>query len=122
MIRAVAASTAARAAARIFQVIESTKDQTAKALRETGSVSASKRSPRESPLEQHAAWLLGLIAEEPDLKTSGCCCCGKKRSRSALARSGDFMTVTASGSGRSLRVAEDLRKAPGRLPPSLDKS
>ena len=67
MIRAVAASTAARAAARIFQVIESTKDQTAKALRETGSVSASKRSPRESPLEQHAAWLLGLIAEEPDL-------------------------------------------------------
>jgi putative ABC transport system permease protein len=67
MIRAVAASTAARAAARIFHVIESTEDQTAKALRETGNVSASKRSPRQSPLEQHAAWLLGLIAEEPDL-------------------------------------------------------
>jgi putative ABC transport system permease protein len=47
MIRAVAASTAARAAARIFQVIESTEDQTANALRETGNVSASKRSPRE---------------------------------------------------------------------------
>jgi len=92
MIRAVAASTAARAAARIFQVIESTEDQTAKAtlavvpssivgrassltavkqststLRETGNVSASKGSNRQSPLEQHAAWLLGLIAEEPDL-------------------------------------------------------
>ena len=39
MIRAVAASTAARAAARILQVIESTKDQTAKALRETENVS-----------------------------------------------------------------------------------
>jgi putative ABC transport system permease protein len=67
MIRAVAASTAARAAARIFQVIESTEEQTAKALRESGNVRASKRSTRESPLEPHAAWLLGLIAEEPDL-------------------------------------------------------
>jgi hypothetical protein len=67
MIRAVAASTAARAAARAFQVNEGTEEQKVKALRETRNVSTSKRSPRQSPLEQHAVWLLGLIAEKHDL-------------------------------------------------------
>jgi putative ABC transport system permease protein len=67
MIRAVAASTAARAAARMFQVPESTEGQSGIALRETPSASASKRNHRQPPLEQHAAWLLGLITEETDL-------------------------------------------------------
>jgi hypothetical protein len=92
-------------------------------LRETGNVSASKGSHRQSPLEQHAAWLLGLIAEEPDLTLQDVqmLLLREKRSRSALARSGDFMIATASGSGSSLRAAEDLHK---RLPwvLSLNKS
>jgi transposase len=65
MIRAVAASTTA--AARMFQVQESTEGQTGIPPRETASASTSKRNHQQSPLEQHAAWLLGLITEESDL-------------------------------------------------------
>jgi putative ABC transport system permease protein len=67
MIRAVATSPAAHATAGKFQATESSNAQTGKALPENGRVKASERSQRYSPLESHAAWLLELIAKNPDL-------------------------------------------------------
>ena len=67
MIRAVAVTTAARAAARIFQVAETRENQTGKALSQTVAESVSKRNHQQSALEQHAVWLLALIADKPDL-------------------------------------------------------
>jgi len=67
MIRAVATSTAARAAGWKFPATEGTHGQTGKAPPETGSGKVFKRNHRCSPLERDAAWLLRLIVEQPDL-------------------------------------------------------
>ena len=57
-----------RAAAERFRVSASSAVRWAKRHMETGSVSPSPRGGRSrSPLEPHAAWLLGLVAAEPDL-------------------------------------------------------
>jgi putative ABC transport system permease protein len=67
MIPADSANTPAPAAARMFEVTESTGNQTGKALCPTGNVSVLKRNHQHSPLEQHAAWLFALISDDPSL-------------------------------------------------------
>lgn len=63
----VAAGASRRSAAERFKVSASSAIRWVERHAETGSVSPRKgRKPR-SPLEDHAAWLLDLIAGEPDL-------------------------------------------------------
>src|SRR5713101_7190453 len=57
-----------REAARRFRVSASSAIRWAERHDETGSVSPKPRGGhRRSPLEPHAAWLLELVAKEPDL-------------------------------------------------------
>jgi transposase len=64
----VAAGGSRRAAAERFRVSPSSAVRWAKRHAETGSISPSSRGGRSrSPLELHAAWLLALVAAEPDL-------------------------------------------------------
>ena len=65
MIRAIAASTAARAPLGYCRLSRARRPKGQSAARNRN-VSASKAALAVS-IEQHAAWLLGLIAEEPDL-------------------------------------------------------
>jgi len=64
----VALGSSRRAAAERFRVSPSSAVRWAKRHAETGSISPSSRGGRShSPLEPHAAWLLALVAAEPDL-------------------------------------------------------
>ena len=66
--RVVADGNSRRAAAERFRVSASSAVRWAKRHAQTGSVSPSPRGGRRrSPLERHAAWLLALVASEPDL-------------------------------------------------------
>jgi len=57
-----------REAARLFKVSASSAIRWAELHDQTGSVSPKPRGGRSrSPLEPHAAWLLELVAKEPDL-------------------------------------------------------
>jgi hypothetical protein len=47
--------------------IDNTGSQTGKTLCPIGTVNVLKRSRQQLPLEQHAAWLLALIADDPNL-------------------------------------------------------
>jgi transposase len=68
VVAAVAEGCSRRAAAKRFAVSASSSIRWVELHAETGSVC--RRRPRRkgrSPLEPHAAWLLGLIEQEPDL-------------------------------------------------------
>jgi transposase len=68
LVRAVRGGMSARAAARLFEVSESSGVKWAQRWRKTGSVKPSAtRGHRRSPLDAHSAWLLGLIEVKPDL-------------------------------------------------------
>lgn len=68
LVRLVRRGMAARAAARLFEVSESSGVKWAQRWRKTGSVKPSAiRGHRNSPLDAHSVYLLGLIEVEPDL-------------------------------------------------------
>lgn len=68
VVAAVAEGCSRRAAAKRFAVSASSSIRWVGLQDETGSVSPRpRRGKSRSPLEAHAAWLLQLIAEEPDL-------------------------------------------------------
>jgi transposase len=68
LVRAVDGGLSARGAARMFQVSESSGVKWAQRWRRTGTIKASTiRGHRKSPLEEHAAWLLGLVRAQSDL-------------------------------------------------------
>jgi transposase len=68
LIRTVRGGISARGAARMFHVSESSGVKWVQRWRRTGSVKASEtRGHRRSPLDEHAAWLLGLIDAQPDV-------------------------------------------------------
>jgi transposase len=68
VVAAVAEGCSRRAAAKRFAVSASSSIRWVGLQDETGSVSPRpRRGKSRSPLEAHAAWLLELIAEEPDL-------------------------------------------------------
>ena len=68
VIRFVERGEAARAAARQFEIGDSTAIRWVQRWRETGSVAAKPLGGgRRSPLERHEGWLLELVGREPDL-------------------------------------------------------
>jgi len=68
VVAAVAGGCSRRAAAERFAVSAPSAVRWVALHDETGSVSARQRGGKSrSPLEPHASWLLGLIAQEPDL-------------------------------------------------------
>ena len=68
VVAAVAGGCSRRAAAERFAVSAPSAVRWVALHDETGSVSARRRGGKSrSPLEPHASWLLGLIAQEPDL-------------------------------------------------------
>jgi transposase len=56
-----------REAAEHFEISASTAIKWVKCFHDTGSCAAKPRGGRTSPLEEHAEWLLTLVAEQPDL-------------------------------------------------------
>jgi transposase len=56
-----------REAAEHFEVSASAAINWVKCFRDTGSCAAKPRGGSTSPLEEHADWLLRLVAEQPDL-------------------------------------------------------
>jgi transposase len=67
LIEAIRAGVPAREAGRTFLVAASTAITWAKAWREGGRTSAKPMGGSSSPLEQHAAWLLRQVAEDPSV-------------------------------------------------------
>ena len=68
VVGAVEAGSSARAAGRVFGVSESTAVKWVQRWRRTGTVAAKRMGGyARSPLEDHAALVLGFIAERPDL-------------------------------------------------------
>jgi transposase len=87
---------------------------------ETGSVAAKPSGGSTSPLEQHAEFLLGLIADQPDLTLDEIIAAMRKRriagSRSAVWRF--FARRNISFKKNSVRGAEACRRRPRT--PALD--
>jgi transposase len=67
VVAEVAAGASRRSAARRFQVSASSAVRWVDCHTETGSLSPRRKRKPRSPLEEHALWLLELIAQEPDL-------------------------------------------------------
>jgi transposase len=67
LIEAVKTGMAAREAGRTFLVAASTAITWAREWRESGRTSAKPMGGSSSPLEQHAAWLLRQVAEDPSV-------------------------------------------------------
>lgn len=68
VVAEVAAGTSRREAARIYRVSPSSAIRWADLQEATGSVDPRPRGGKSrSPLEPHAAWVLALVAKEPDL-------------------------------------------------------
>ena len=67
VIEVIKAGTPAREAARMFLVAASTAITWAREWRESGRTSAKPMGGSSSPLEQHAAWLLRQVTEEPSV-------------------------------------------------------
>jgi transposase len=68
LVRAVQGGMSARAAARLFEVSESSGVKRAQRFRKSGSVKPTGvRGHRRSPLDAHSAWLLSLVEAQPDL-------------------------------------------------------
>ena len=74
VIRAVEEGASARAAGRRMGIGESTATALVGRWRATGSIEAkSQRGRSRSPLKAHEEWLLGLIAERPDVTLAEIC-------------------------------------------------
>jgi Homeodomain-like domain len=88
---------------------------------ETGSVAAKPSGGSTSPLEQHAEFLLGLIADQPDLTLDGSSRrCANAGSQAAAARcGGSSLAATSASKKNSVRGgAEACRRRPRT--PALD--
>ena len=74
----------------LFEVSQSTVINWLRRWRDDGSSAAKPSGGSVSPLEEHASWLLALIAEQPDLTLDEAVAAMRKRrivgSRSALSR------------------------------------
>ena len=64
-------------------------------VQRTGEFAAKRRGGSNSPLEKHAALLLALVAEQPDLTLDEwCAICASARSSPVECRCGAFLTGT----------------------------
>ena len=109
---AVAAGASRREAAERFEVCPSSAIKWMQRLRETGTVAPKPSGGSQSPLEEHADWLLALIGKQPDLTLDEVVAVMRKRriagSRSAVwrlfARHGiSFKKKPARGGARATR-------------------
>jgi len=87
-----------REAGEHFEVSPSTAIKWVKCFRETGNCGAKPRGGSTSPLEDHAAFILALISEQPDLTLDEVVCAMRKRrirgSRTAVWRFFDRHRIT----------------------------
>ena len=67
VVAAVGEGASRRKAARLFRVSAASAVRWVELQEQTGSVGPKPRGHRRSPLEPHAAWLLGLILRDKDL-------------------------------------------------------
>ena len=67
VIEAVEAGASRREAAESFNLSPSSAVKWLQRWRDTGSAKAKASGGRTSPLEEHAEWLLAVVAEQPDL-------------------------------------------------------
>ena len=111
VLREVEAGASRREAAECVEVSASSAIKWMQRLNETGSIAAKPSGGSISPLEAHAAVLLGLIAEQADLTLDEIVAVMRKRriagSRSAVWRF--LKRGTMSASKKSLRAAEQQR-------------
>ena len=112
VIESVASGSSRREAAEVFRVAVSTAVKWLQRVRDTGSAAAKLRGGSTSPLEKHAAEILGLVGEQPDATFKELLVTlGKRRihtSRSALWRFFDRHKITFKK--KSLRASEQHRK------------
>src|SRR6266542_290254 len=85
---------------------------------DTGSVKAKPSGGSKSPLEEHAEWLLALVAEQPDLTLDEIVTAMRKRripgSRTAVWRFFERHNLTFKRSPTRRRLGEDLAGRAGR--------
>ena len=109
VLREVEAGASRREAAECVEVSASSAIKWMQRLNETGSIAAKPSGGSISPLEAHAAVLLGLIAEQADLTLDEIVAVMRKRRPAAAARFGGSSSGTMSASKKSLRAAEQQR-------------
>jgi transposase len=110
VIEAVEAGASRREAAERYEISASAAVLWMQRWEETGSFAAEPSGGSVSVLDQHAEWLLALIAEQADLRwTRSSRRCAGSGSRAAAARYGGSSIATASASKKSLRAAEQKR-------------
>ena len=110
LLEAVIAGASRREAAERFEVSASSGVKWLRRWEETGSVAAKPTGGSISPLEEHASWLLTLIAEQPDLTLDEVVVAMRKR-RIAGSRSAVWRLFARHGISfkKSLHAAEQER-------------
>ena len=118
---AVAVGASRREAAERFEVCPSSAIKWMQRLREAGTVAAKPSGGSRSPLEEHADWLLTLIAEQPDLTLDEVVAAMRKR-RIAGSRSAVWRLFARHGISFKKKPARGGARATRRSPraPALD--
>lgn len=121
VLEAVASGASRREAAERFEISASSAVKWLQRWHETGSVAAKPTGGSTSALEEHADWLLGLIAEEPDLTLDEVVAAMRKR-RIAGSRSAVWRFFARHGISFKKKPARGGARAPrrGPRPPALD--
>jgi transposase len=118
---AVASGSSRREAAERFEISASSAVKWLQRWHETGSVAAKPTGGSTSALEEHADWLLALIAEQPDLTLDEVVAAMRKR-RIAGSRSAVWRFFARHGISFKKKPARGGAGAPrcGPRPPALD--
>jgi transposase len=121
VLEAVASGASRREAAERFEVSASSAVKWLRRWHETGSVAAKPTGGSTSPLEEHADWLLALIAEEPDLTLDEVVAAMGKR-RIPGSRSAAWRLFARHGISFKKKPTRSGARAPRRGPraPALD--
>lgn len=121
VIAAVLTGATRREAAERFEVSASSAVKWLQRWHDTGSVAARSTGGSTSPLEEHADWLLALIAEQPDLTMDEVVVAMRKR-RIAGSRSAVWRLFARHGISFKKKPARGGARAPrrGRRAPALD--
>ena len=111
VLREVEAGASRREAAECVEVSASSAIKWMQRLNETGSIAAKPSGGSISPLEAHAAFLLALIAEQPDLTLDEIVAAMRKRTDRRQPQRGVALLSAAQyqRSKKSLRAAEQQR-------------
>lgn len=121
VLEAVLTGATRREAAERFEVSASSAVKWLQRWHDTGSVAARSTGGSTSPLEEHADWLLALIAEQPDLTLDEVVAVMRKR-RISGSRSAVWRLFARHGISFKKKPARSGARAPRRGPraPALD--